>query len=145
MGLQIYIRPMKRKWQLLHQRSNRTSKSMIMPPQDLNAVEVLVEVAMPELDTRVSEEAWELDILNAVATAVYTDKTLAIRNVRLMTSEDCEWIYESGMALPDYNLTVFQDGSWWGTIDPLNENDAKEGNNLQSLFDYLMEKGVVKK
>ena len=53
-----------------------------MPPQELNAVEVLVEVAMPELETRVSEEAWELDILKAVATAVYADKTLAMGKLK---------------------------------------------------------------
>ena len=81
-------------------------------PRELNAVEVLVEVAMPELETRVSEEAWELDILKAVATAVYADKTLPIRDVRLMEYEDCEWFYESGMAIPKYNVTIFQDGGW---------------------------------
>ena len=116
-----------------------------LPPRELNAVEVLVEVAMPELETRVSEEAWELDILKAVGTAVYADKTLAIRDVRLMTSEDCEWIYESGMPLPEYNVTIFQDGGWWGTIDPIKERNAVEGNDLQSLFDYLVEKGLVRK
>jgi hypothetical protein len=116
-----------------------------LPPRELNAVEVLVEVAMPELETRVSEEAWELDILKAVATAVYADKTLPIRDVRLMTSEDCEWIYESGMPMPEYNVTIFQDGGWWGTTDPINEKNAVEGKDLQSLFDYLVEKGLVRK
>ena len=96
---------------------------------------------MPELETRVSEEAWELDILKAVGTAVYADKTLAIRDVRLMTSVDCEWIYESGMPLPEYNVTIFRDGGWWGTV----EKNAVEGNDLQSLFDYLVKKGVVRR
>lgn len=114
-------------------------------PRELNAVEVIVEVAMPELETRVSEDAWELDILKAVGTAVYADKTLPIRDVRLMTHEDCEWIYESGMPLPKYNVTIFQDGGWWGTIDPVNEKNAAEGDDLQSLFDYLVKRGVVRK
>jgi hypothetical protein len=116
-----------------------------MLPRELNAVEVLVEVAMPELETRVSEEAGELDILKAVATAVYADKTLPIRDVRIMTYEDCEWIYETGMAIPKYNVTIFQDGGWWGTIDPVKERNAVEGNVLQSLFDYLVEKGLARK
>jgi hypothetical protein len=45
-------------------------------PKREPSVEVLVEVAMPVVETRVSEEAWEQDILSAVATAVYADKTL---------------------------------------------------------------------
>jgi hypothetical protein len=90
---------------------------------------------MPELQGRVSEEAWEQDILKAVNAAVYADKTLPIRGVRLMTYEDCEWIYETGMPLPDYNATIFPNGGWWGTIDPVHEKNAMEGDNLQSLFD----------
>jgi hypothetical protein len=120
-------------------------KDSPLPPPELNAVEILVEVAMPELTTRVSEEAWEQDILNAVATAVYADKTLPIRDVRIMTYEDCKWIYESGMAIPKYNVTIFQGGGWWGTSDPIKERNAVEGDDLQSLFDYLVEKGLVKR
>ena len=89
-----------------------------MPRQrELNAIEILVEVAMPELEIRVSEEAWENDILKAVATAVYADKTIDIRDVRIQQYKDCEWILESGVPLPAYNVTIFQDGGWWGAID----------------------------
>jgi hypothetical protein len=113
--------------------------------RELNAIEILVEVAMPVIETRVSEEAWEQDILTAVSTAVHADKTLDIRDVRIQQYEDCEWILESGVPLPEYNVTIFQDGGWWGTIDPVNEKNAREGNDLQSLFDYLVEKGLVRK
>jgi hypothetical protein len=106
------------------------------------AVEVLVEVAMPQLETRVSEEAWEQDILSAVATAVYADKTLQIRDVRLQDYKDCEWIFEGGMPLP-YGVTVFQDGSWHTGIVPYPENPAFSGKDLQSLFNYFVEKGLV--
>jgi hypothetical protein len=113
-------------------------------PQREPSVEILVEVAMPQLETRVSEEAWELDILNAVATAVYADKTLQIRDVRLQHYEDCKWIFEGGMPMPKYGVTVFQDGSWHIGVEPYPENPAVSGQNLQSLFNYLVEKGLVK-
>ena len=114
-------------------------------PQREPAVEVLVEVAMPQLETRVSEEAWEQDILSAVATALYADKTLQIRDVRLQDYKDCEWIFEGGMPLCHYSVTVFQDGSWHTGIEPYPENPAVSGKDLQSLFEYLMEMGLVKK
>jgi hypothetical protein len=116
-----------------------------MPNRELNAVEILVEVAMPEVQSRVSEQAWELDILKAVSTAVHADKTLQIRDVRIQEYEDCEWIYESGMPISKYNVTIFQDGGWWGTIDPVNKKGVREGEDLQSLFDYLVEKGLLRK
>jgi hypothetical protein len=109
------------------------------------AVEVLVKVAMPSVQTRVSEEAWEQDILSAVATAVYADKTLNIRDVRLQSYEDCEWILEGGMPMPKYSVTVFQDGSWHSGVEPYPENPSVSGDDLQSLFNYLVEKGLVRK
>lgn len=109
------------------------------------AVEVLVEVAMPVIETRVSEEAWELDILKAVSTAVHADKTLDIRGVRIQEYEDCEWVLESGMPLPNYGVTVFKDGSWHVGVEPYPENPAVSGQDLQSLFIYLVEKGLVRK
>lgn len=116
-----------------------------MSKRELNAVEVLVEVAMPSVQTRVSEEAWEQDILSAVATAVYADKTLQIRDVRLQHYEDCKWIFEGGMPIPNYGVTMFQDGSWHTSVEPYPENPAVSGQDLQSLFDYLVEKGLVRK
>jgi hypothetical protein len=112
-------------------------------PQREPSVEVLVEVAMPQVETRVSEEAWEQDILTAVATAVHADKTLQIRDVRLQDYEDCEWILEGGMPMPDYGVTVFQDGSWHIGVEPYPENSNVSGQDLQSLFDYLVGKGLV--
>jgi len=114
-------------------------------PQPKPAIEVLVEVAMPQLETRVSEEAWEQDILTAVTTAVYADKTLQIRDVRLQDYKNCEWIFEGGMPIPNYGVTVFQDGSWHTGVEPYPENPAVSGQDLQSLFNYLMEKGLVRK
>jgi hypothetical protein len=49
---------------------------------DHETTEVLVIVAFPELQTSISEEAWEQDILNAVSAAVYADKTLDTIAVR---------------------------------------------------------------
>ena len=61
-------------------------KELPLPQRDLNSVEVLVEVTMPQLETRVSEEAWELDILKAVSTAAptkhWTSETCGYRNMR---------------------------------------------------------------
>jgi hypothetical protein len=104
----------------------------------------MVEVAIPQVETRVSEEAWELDILKAVAMAVYADKTLQIRDVWLQDYQDCEWIFEGGMPMPNYGVTVFQDGSWHTGIEPYPES-AISGKDFQSLFNYLVEKGLVRK
>ncbi len=114
-------------------------------PQREPAVEVLVEVAMPQLETRVSEEAFEQDILSAVATAVHADKTLQIQDVRLQDYKDCEWIFEGGMPLPNYGVTIFQDGSWHAGVEPYPENPAISGKDWQSLFDYLVEKELVRR
>jgi len=114
-------------------------------PKREPAVEVLVEVAMPQIETRVSEEAFEQDILKAASTAVYADKTLQIRDVRLQDYKDCEWIFEGGMPMPKYGVTVFQDGSWHTGVESYPENPAISGKDLQSLFDYLVEKGLVRK
>ena len=116
-----------------------------MSKRELNAVEVLVEVAMPQIETRVSEEAWEQDILSAVATAVNADKTLQIRDVRLQDYQDCVWIFEGGMPMPKYGVTIFQDGSWHTGVEPYPENPAVSGKDLQSLFNYFVEKGLVRK
>ena len=80
-------------------------------------MEVLVVVAMPPVETRVSEKAWEEDILNAVSAAVYADKTLDTIAVKPLEYEDCQWVFESGMPMPAYDVTVGQDGSWHsGTV-----------------------------
>ena len=108
-------------------------------------MEVLVVVAFPRLETRQSEEAWEQDILDAVSAAVYADSTLDTLAVRRLEYEDCEWVFEGGMPMPDYGVTVGQDGSWHSGIVPFPEEPEATGNDLQSLFDYLAERGLVKK
>jgi hypothetical protein len=112
--------------------------------RDQDTVEVLVVVGMPEVQYRVSEDAWEQDILSAVSAAVHADKTIDTLDVKLLESEDCEWVFESGMPMPDYGVTLFQDGSWHAG-DPFPSKEARiSGNDLQSLFDYLVGKGLVK-
>ena len=64
--------------------------------------EVLVIVAFPELQTSTSEKAWEQGIIDAISTAVYADKTLDTKAVRELEYEDCQWIFEGGMPMPDY-------------------------------------------
>ena len=108
-------------------------------------MEVLVVVAFPKLDTHVSEEAWEQDIVNAVSAAVYADKTIETLEVRPLEYEDCQWIYEIGMPISDYGVTVGQDGSWHSGVELAPENTEASGQDLQSLFDYLFAKGLVKK
>jgi hypothetical protein len=44
-----------------------------------------------------------------------------------------------------YGVTVFQDGSWHVGDEPYPENPSVSGQDLQSLFDYLVEKGLVRK
>ena len=49
------------------------------------------------------------------------------------------------MPMADYGVTLFQNGSWHsGTKLYCTKWDA-DGQDLQSLFDYLVEKGLVKK
>jgi hypothetical protein len=108
-------------------------------------MEVLVVVAFPELKTLASEKAWEEDIIDAVSAAVYADKTLDTVAVRELEYEDCQWIFEGGMPMPDYNVTVGQDGSWHSGVELYRSEYKASGRDLQSLFDYLIEKGLVKK
>ena len=108
-------------------------------------MEVLVIVAFPELRTRPSEEAWEQDIIDAVSAAVYADKTLDTLAVRRLEYEDCQWIFEGGMPIPAYDVTVGRDGSWHSGTELLVGNYEASGQDLQSLFDYLVEKELVKK
>lgn len=108
-------------------------------------MEVLVIVAFPELQTQPSEEAWEQDIVDAVSAAVYSDKTLDTIAVRRLEYEDCQWVFECGMPMPDYNVTVGQDGSWHSGLELVPEHSEAKGDDLQSLFDYLVGKGLVTK
>lgn len=116
-----------------------------MTQPELETMEVLVVVAFPEIQTRVSEEALEQDIVNAVSTAVRADKTIDTLEVRPLDYEDCKWVFETGMPMANYGVTVWQDGSWHSGIDMIPENPEISGEDLQSLFDYLVEKGLVKK
>ena len=116
-----------------------------MDHPDNRTTEVLVVVSFPELETKASEDAWEQGILDAVSTAVYADKTLDTIAVKRLGYEDCLWVFEGGMPIPEYGVTVGQDGSWHSGIDPFVENPEDSGEDLQSLFDYLTDKGLVKK
>ena len=116
-----------------------------MSHPDQYTMEVLVVVAMPTVQTSVSEQAWEEDIVSAVSAAVYADKTIDILAVRSLEYEDCQWVFEGGMPMPDYGVTVFQNGSWHvGEPFPTDEPEIS-GKDLQSLFDYLVKKGLVKR
>ena len=108
-------------------------------------MKVLVTVAFPKLETRTSEEAWEEDILNAVTAAIYADKTIDTLVVRTLDYEDCKWVFEGGMPMPDYGVTVGKDGTWHSGITLFPKDPEASGDDLQSLFDYLVEKGLVKK
>jgi hypothetical protein len=116
-----------------------------MTPSDQDTMEVLVVVAMPSVETRVSEEAVEKDIVNAVLAAVRADTALDTVAVRPLEYEDCQWIFEGGMPLPDYGVTVGQDGSWHSGVKVYATEVEAQGKDLQSLFDYLVAKGLVKK
>ena len=108
-------------------------------------MEVLVTVAFPELETQTSEKAWEQDVLDAVSAAVHADKTIDTLAVRPLEYEDCQWVFEGGMPMPNYGVTVGQNGSWHSGVTPFPEDPDARGEDLQSLFDYLVEKGLVKK
>ena len=47
--------------------------------------------------------------------------------------------------MPDYDVTVCQDGSWHSGRVPFVTEAEASGQDLQSLFDYLVKKGLVKK
>jgi hypothetical protein len=49
------------------------------------------------------------------------------------------------MPLPDYDVTIGGDGSWHSGVTLFAENAEVWGDDLQSLFDYLVEKGKIKK
>ena len=73
-----------------------------MDRPDQETMEVLVVIAMPPVETRASEIAWEQSILNAVSAAVHGDKTLNTIAVKPLEYEDCQWVFEGGMPLADY-------------------------------------------
>jgi hypothetical protein len=108
-------------------------------------MEVLVIAAFPELQTQQGEKAWEDDIVSAVSAAVYADKTLDTIAVRRLEYKDCEWVFEGGMPMPDYEVTVFQDGSWHSGTNLYQLSYEAGGQDLQSLFDYLVAKGKIKR
>jgi hypothetical protein len=116
---------------------------MSLPEQD--TVEILVTVGIPSLETRASEAAWEQDVLSAVSAAVRADATLNTLDVRLLSHEDCTWILEGGVPMPAYNVTVFEDGSWHSGVERFPKAPEASGQDLQSLFEYLVGKGLVKK
>jgi hypothetical protein len=116
---------------------------MTQPDQD--KMEVLVVVAMPPVETRVSEQVWEEDIVKAVSAAVHADRTLDAVAVKPLEYENCQWVFEGGMPMPDYDVTVGQDGSWHSGATLFPENPEARGDDLQSLFDYLVEKGRIRK
>jgi hypothetical protein len=120
-------------------------ETISMTPLGTKTMEVLVIVAFPPIQTRPSEEAWEEGIIDAVASAVYADKTLDTLAVRQLEYGDCEWIFEGGMPMPDYGVTVGQDGSWHSGTELYCTKYEAAGQDLQSLFDYLVKKGLVKK
>jgi hypothetical protein len=108
-------------------------------------MEVLVIVAFPEITTLESERAWEEDIVRAVSAAVYADKTLDTIAVRPPEYEDCQWVFDGGMPIPDYDVTVGRNGAWHSGVTLFPDNPEVRGDDLQSLFDYLVEKGKIKK
>lgn len=116
-----------------------------MDHPDTATMEVLVVVAIPELETAVSEEAWEQDIIDAVSAAVYADKTLDTLTVGPLEYEDCEWVFDGGMPMPEYDVTVFRDGSWHSSTDLFQAKYEASGKDLQSLFEYLIGKKMITK
>lgn len=116
-----------------------------MNPPEQYTMEVLVVVAMPEVQTRASEEAWENDIVDAVSAAVRSDATIDTIDVRPLEYEDCQWIFEGGMPLPDYDVTVGQDGSWHSGTELYRSEYKARGEDLQSLFEYLVKQGRIKR
>lgn len=116
-----------------------------MNQPDQEAVEVLVVIAMPQIQFLPSEKAWERSVLDAISTAVQADKTLDTLSVKLLEYEDCEWVLEGGMPIPKYGVTVFDDGSWHVGEPFPSEEPEVSGEDFQSLFDYLAKKGLVKK
>ena len=116
-----------------------------MMPTDQDTMEVLVVVAMPAVETRASERTWEEYIVNAVSAAVRANKTLDAVAVKPLEYEDCQWVFDAGMPIHAYDVTVGQDGSWHSGITPFPEKPEARGQDFQSLFDYLIEKGRIKK
>ena len=49
------------------------------------------------------------------------------------------------MPMPDYDVTVGQDGSWHYGVTRFPEKPEARGDDLQSLFEYLVEKGRIRK
>ena len=112
---------------------------MVTQP-DRETMEVLVVVAMPAVETRASEIAWERDILDAVSAAVRADRTLDTVAVKALECEDCRWVFEGGMPMPDYDVTVFPDGSWHSGVRPYPTEVEAKGEDLRSLLEYLAER-----
>jgi len=116
-----------------------------MARPDNDTMEVLVIVAFPDFSTHTSEKAWEQDVVDAVSAAVYADKTLDTIAVRPLEYDDCKWVFEGGMPMRDYDVTVFQDGSWHSGVTLIAEKSETSGQDLQSLFNYLVTNGKIKK
>ena len=116
-----------------------------MTPHSNETMEVLVVIAFPKLATRASEEAWENDIVNAVTAAVRADTTIDAIAIKPLEYEDCEWVREVGTPVSGYDVTIFEDGSWHSGTDLFAMMYDAKGSDLQSLFEYLAEKGKIRK
>ena len=110
---------------------------------DQYVMEVLVTVNFPEIKTLPSEKAWEEDILRAVSSAVYADKTIDTKSIKQLDYDDCKWVLECGLPIQKYGVTIRQDGSWHTGLEVCPTNPETFGEDMKSLFEYLAENGLI--
>ena len=67
------------------------------------------------------------------------------QDMRLLDCEDCQRVFECGMPIPDYDVTISDDGKWHSGVNLFPKDPEARGDDLQSLFDYLVAKGKIKK
>jgi len=106
-----------------------------------DVMDILVVVDFPEMKTRASEQAMEEDILTAVRTAVSDDTIIDVK-VKQLDYEDCKSVLECGMPLEKYGVVIRQDGSWYSGLELFPEEVEAYGEDLKSLFEYLVGRGV---
>jgi hypothetical protein len=67
------------------------------------------------------------------------------RDMRLLDCEEGQKVFDGGIPMPAYDVTVGDDGSWHSGVTLFSENPEASGEDLQTLFDFLVAKGKIKK
>lgn len=105
-------------------------------------IDVVVTVEVEgEPQSRLSEQRFEDEVLQAVKAAVLKESSINVAAVSLIDFEHCKWVRELGMPvawkeIPE-GVDVFEDGSWSVPANGFGKESMASGPDLSSLLEYI--------